>query len=73
MRNLTKRHRELLALVKIGCSNPEIALKFDLSVKTVENHLSMAYKILGVKNRQQAVYELEKIDRLGIPISSKNS
>ena len=51
---LTLRQRELLRLIALGTDNRNIALALDLSVKTVENHLTALYRVLGVDSRLKA-------------------
>lgn len=52
---LTRRQRELLRLLTEGSDNRHIALVLDISVKTVENHLTALYRVLGVDSRLKAV------------------
>lgn len=52
---LTRRQRELLRLIAQGTDNRNIALNLDLSVKTVENHLTALYRVLGVDSRLKAL------------------
>jgi DNA-binding NarL/FixJ family response regulator len=52
---LTRRQRELLRLIAQGTDNRNIALALDLSVKTVENHLTALYRVLGVDSRLKAL------------------
>lgn len=52
---LTKRQRELLQLLTEGADNRSIAAALEISVKTVENHLTALYKILGVDSRMKAM------------------
>ncbi len=52
---LTRRQRELLRLLTQGTDNRNIALTLDLSVKTVENHLTALYRVLGVDSRLKAL------------------
>jgi DNA-binding NarL/FixJ family response regulator len=51
---LTRRQRELLRLIAQGTDNRNIALALDLSVKTIENHLTALYRVLGVDSRLKA-------------------
>ncbi len=52
---LTRRQRELLQLLTQCADNRSIAVALDISVKTVENHLTALYKILGVDSRMKAL------------------
>lgn len=51
---LTRREREVLALLAEGQSNKEIALALGIVVKTVKVHVSNILKKLGVADRTQA-------------------
>ncbi len=51
---LTPRQLEILELVAEGESNAQMAHRLFLSENTIKQHLSRAYKTLGVKNRIQA-------------------
>ena len=53
---LTRRQRELLRLLTQGLDNRHIAQALDLSVKTVENHLTALYRVLGVDSRLKALH-----------------
>lgn len=57
---LTPRQREVLELVAEGLSNAQIARRLFLTEFTVKQHLSKAYRLLGVRNRNQAVSFLRK-------------
>jgi DNA-binding CsgD family transcriptional regulator len=48
---LTLREMEVSALVAEGLTNMEIAVRLNLSRRTVENHLQSAYYKTGVNNR----------------------
>ncbi len=52
---LTIRQRDILSLLQEGLDNQAIALELNLSVKTVENHLTRIYRLLGVNSRLEAV------------------
>lgn len=51
---LTRRQRELLYLLTQGYNNQKIAMVMDLSIKTVENHLTALYRAIGVESRLEA-------------------
>ena len=53
---LTRRQRDLLHLLTEGLDNRHIAQSLDLSVKTVENHLTALYRVLGVDSRLKALH-----------------
>jgi len=44
-----------------GKPNKIIARELDIAEGTVKVHLSTAYKILGVKNRTEAVFQIAKL------------
>lgn len=52
---LSLRQREILTLLKKGWNNQKIAYELNLSVKTVENHLTRIYRTLNVQSRLEAV------------------
>lgn len=52
---LTTRQREMLSLLQQGLDNQTIAAKLELSIKTVENHLTRLYRLLGIQSRLEAV------------------
>lgn len=57
---LTKRERDVLALLVKGNSNKEMADSMFISEKTVKNHLTSIFRKLGVKDRTQAaVYAIK--------------
>ena len=55
LEGLTRREEEVVRAVASGLSNPEAATALRLSRKTVETHLSSAYRKLGVSSRTQLV------------------
>ena len=57
---LSEREVEILRLVKRGLPNPQIAQALHISPGTVRNHLSAAYRKLGVHNRHQALQVAEE-------------
>ncbi|MBE7555262.1 MAG: response regulator [Anaerolineales bacterium] len=52
--SLTPRQRDLLHLLQQGFDNHAIARRMNLSVKTVENHLTRLYRQLNVQSRLEA-------------------
>lgn len=52
---LTPRELEMLTLLALGCTGPEIATKKWLSLNTVKTHLKRAYAKLGARTGAQAV------------------
>jgi LuxR family maltose regulon positive regulatory protein len=52
---LTPREREVLQLIAIGRSNPEIAAQLVIAVTTVKTHVRNIYGKLQVTSRFQAV------------------
>jgi DNA-binding NarL/FixJ family response regulator len=51
---LTRREREVLALISSGATNHEIAATMHVSIETVKKHASVVYRKLGVRNRTEA-------------------
>lgn len=49
---LTPRHREILRLISLGCTNAEIGSILGLAVPTVDNHRSELMRRLGVDKAQ---------------------
>ncbi len=56
--DLTEREAQVLALVADGRSNTEIARDLELSVKTVQNHVSRVLAKLQVRDRTQAALRM---------------
>lgn len=52
--SLTKRELDVLKKLAIGMYNKEIALKLEISERTVKNHVSNIFKKIGVADRTQA-------------------
>ncbi len=60
---LSQRQREVLMQVVQGKPNKVIARTLDISEHTVKAHISASFKLLGVKNRTEAVYAAAKLNR----------
>jgi DNA-binding CsgD family transcriptional regulator len=59
---LTRRERDILALVAAGNSTPDIAAQLAVSSGTVKSHLTNVYRKIGAKNRVQAArYYLDQL------------
>jgi DNA-binding CsgD family transcriptional regulator len=58
---LSHRQAEVVFLLNQGLTNKEIANKLFISYYTVENHLRAIYQKMGVNNRTQLSYRLQKI------------
>jgi ATP/maltotriose-dependent transcriptional regulator MalT len=53
--DLTPREREVVALVRTGLANRDIAERLGVSERTVETHLAHIYSKLGVEGRRELV------------------
>lgn len=54
IKSLTKREYEVLKLLSYGFYNRDIAIKLDVSERTIKNHVSSIFKKIGVVDRTQA-------------------
>lgn len=65
--SLTARQRDILRLLQEGLDNQSIAEHLDLSIKTVENHLTRLYRRLDVQSRlEAATYAMKHPKVLGL-------
>jgi len=64
--SLTKRETEILKQVATGLLNKEIATTFNITERTVKNHLSNIFKKLDVSDRTQATVFAIKNDIIKI-------
>ena len=61
---LTTREKKIFELLIQNYSTDDIAIYFNISSKTVRNHISNVIQKLGVKGRSQAILELLKMNEL---------
>jgi two-component system nitrate/nitrite response regulator NarL len=66
---LTRREREILALIDQGLSNKEIARTLRIEVATVKNHVHNLLEKLGVERRAQAAARVRSPTRAPAPLS----
>lgn len=53
--NLTRRERDVLALICEGLADKEIAARLNLALNTVRNHVATVYSKLDVHSRSEAI------------------
>jgi ATP/maltotriose-dependent transcriptional regulator MalT len=58
---LTRRELEVVHLMADGLTNPEVAARLFVSVKTVEHHVGAVLSKLGARNRAAAVGEARRL------------
>jgi len=63
MSRLTDREREIALLAAGGMSNPEIAQQLFVSRKTVERHVTNTLAKLGVRNRTELAWRINRAER----------
>jgi DNA-binding NarL/FixJ family response regulator len=57
---LTRREREVAALVCHGFANKEIARRLGLAEGTVKTHLSKIFEKLGIQRRSQLIVDFSE-------------
>jgi LuxR family transcriptional regulator of spore coat protein len=63
---LTNREKEVFDLLVMNYSTKDIAIKLNISEKTVRNHISNVMQKLGVKGRAGAVIELLRLNEISL-------
>ena len=58
---LSKRELQVLRLVAVGLSNPEVADALYISVNTVKTHLQRIYGKLGTSSRTAAATKAQEL------------
>lgn len=69
---LTPRQLEVLALLMQGKPNKLICRALDLREGTIKTHISAIYRALGVANRTEAVYAMNRLG-IGLPVEATPS
>ena len=59
-RQLSPRELEVIALIRTGKSNQQIADELFIALSTVKTHINNIYKILEVTNRREALDKLKR-------------
>ncbi len=59
---LTRREREIAALVATGASNKEIARELTISIKTVKNILTKVFAKTGTRSRTELAIRLVRLE-----------
>ena len=62
---LSKHELDVLQHVASGLSNPEVAVRLNLSRWTVKQHASAVYRKLGVRNRAEAASRAQQLGIIG--------
>jgi DNA-binding NarL/FixJ family response regulator len=65
--SLTSRELEVLELVRLGLTNPQIARELFINPRTAKNHLEHIMAKLGVSDRTQAVVRALELGILELP------
>ena len=59
---MTAHEAEVLGLLSLGLTNPEIAAHLYVSVRTIEAHVSSLLAKLGARNRAELVRQRASLD-----------
>jgi DNA-binding NarL/FixJ family response regulator len=59
---LSRREREILALIACGLANKEIARELEMSLHTVKSHVRNILAKLGARNRTEAAVIAARAD-----------
>jgi two-component system nitrate/nitrite response regulator NarL len=59
---LTRREREIVALIDEGLANKEIAARLRIELPTVKNHVHHILEKLGARRRSEAAWQLRQQD-----------
>ena len=60
MTYLTCRERQILTLIEEGLSNKEIAVRLQIEIQTVKNHVHNILEKFQLDNRREAVWHARK-------------
>ena len=78
--SFTPREVEILTLLCNGCTASKMAERLSLSVRTVESHLANSYRKLGVRSKDDAIAEFERLNagrqptsREGLPTDASDA
>ena len=67
---LSHREHQVLALVRKGLTNAEIARRLYLAESTIKSHLASIFAKLGVRSRKEVAAALDDLDRGPLPRDS---
>ena len=69
---LTRREREILALLADGFGNKQIAARLEISRNTVKTHLELLFDKLDVSKNWLAPADVQRLDRLAKTVVSED-
>ena len=64
MPDLTRREREVLALLLRGCTDKEICGRLGIAHGTLRTHVARLYRDLGVTNRATLITKWHRLERI---------